>query len=387
MHGSTDSLIRKIKKSLRSQGYRVDGKKFYLPDSERDTKRSVQAEAKLDRLFRHKSVLERRFQLCKSLTPKLEDIDVEKIAPELINISKSGNKNSELFLWWNLVWWSLPYEKSYGRQMRYIVWDRYHDAPIGLIGLHSPILKWKPRDDYLQLKSGSLDYWVNQSLSAQRLGALPPYNLILGGKLTAGLVTAHQIRNDFNAKYKGTRTKIANRRIPARLLFVTTTGAFGSSSIYTRLSDANSRRICKKIGQTSGSGSFHISQPLYEELINYLKAEDIYQGRYYGSGPSKRLKNIDVAMRSLGFQTGADHGVKRSIYIFPLVSNLSGIIHDRMKPDWCTQSVEEITNHWKQRWAAKRIQKIASGELAWNREEYFESVEEMLENCGIGIKQ
>jgi len=74
-------------------------------------------------------------------------LDVSKIAPELIEV-ESGSNEENFFRWWNIVWWSLPYEHAYGRQMRFIIWDKYHNAPIGLIGLQSPILSWKARDNF-----------------------------------------------------------------------------------------------------------------------------------------------------------------------------------------------------------------------------------------------
>jgi hypothetical protein len=35
------------------------------------------------------------------------------------------------------------------------------------------------RDDYLNIPKEDLDYIINKSMQAQRLGALPPYNQIL----------------------------------------------------------------------------------------------------------------------------------------------------------------------------------------------------------------
>ena len=87
------------------------------------------------------------------------------------------------YRWWNLVWWSIPYQHSYGRQMRFIVWDTAHDIPFGLILLQSPVLKMSVRDKYLEITKEELDLWGNKSMHAQRVEALPPYyNEILRGK-------------------------------------------------------------------------------------------------------------------------------------------------------------------------------------------------------------
>jgi len=54
------------------------------------------------------------------------------------------------------------------------LWDKTHDAPFGLISLQSPLLKMAVRDNYLGIPGDELDRWVNKSLHAQRVGALPP---------------------------------------------------------------------------------------------------------------------------------------------------------------------------------------------------------------------
>ncbi len=158
-----------------------------------------------------------------------KDLDVAKIDPVLIEV-KPGTRWEIIFRWWNLVWWSLPYEKSYGRQMRFVFWDKYHKAPMGLIGLQSPILSWGVRDSYLGIGKADRDFWVNQSLNAQRLGALPPYNNLLGGKLVAMMMSTDYVRRKFKEKYSNIKTLIKDRNIPADLLFITTTGAYGKSS-------------------------------------------------------------------------------------------------------------------------------------------------------------
>ena len=66
--------------------------------------------------------------------------------------------------------------------MRFLLWVKTHNALFGLIGLQSPVLKMSIRDNYLQIPNETLDLWVNKSMQAQRLGAIPPYNQLLGGR-------------------------------------------------------------------------------------------------------------------------------------------------------------------------------------------------------------
>ena len=284
--------------------------------------------------------LKKNIHFIKKIMPKakqfmLSSIDTQKIKP--LVIEAKGDMDN-LFKWWNLTWWSIPHERSCGRQMRFIVWDEYHNAPIGLIGLQSPILKWKARDEYLNIKDHISI--VNQSMSAQRLGALPPYNMYLGGKLVASLMVSDTIRKAYYEKYK-------EHKIPARLLFITTTGAYGKSPVYNRLDN------CKFIGWSHGSGSFHISNALYEELIIFLRKNGYKAGRAFGHGASTKIKNISLAMRLLGFKNGAQHGAKRAVYLFSFVKNLKEVIQGE-KEIWKERNIENITNQWKKRWGLKR---------------------------------
>lgn len=173
---SATNLKIEVNRILRRQGYNLkpDGV-FVLNNNGREGKRKVHELAKAERVSTSEQFLLDKIPLIQEHLIDGKDLDVAKIEPEIIEI-ESGSREEDLFRWWNIVWWSLPYEHAYGRQMRFIIWDKYHNAPIGLIGLQSPILSWSARDKHLGIKPDKRDFWVNQSLSAQRIGALPPYN-------------------------------------------------------------------------------------------------------------------------------------------------------------------------------------------------------------------
>jgi len=349
------NLKVEINKALKEQGYKLKSNGFVLGNSNRSTKRSVHKLAKIERIIAHKDFIIKTSKLAKKYLIDGKNLKIEKINPKIIEV-KSGTKWEDLFKWWNLVWWSLPYEHAYGRQMRFIIWDQYHKAPIGLIGLQSPILSWSVRDNYLNISWKNRDYWVNQSLSAQRLGALPPYNYILGGKLVAYLMATDGIRKKFRNKYKNQKTIMKERELPARLLFITTTGAYGKSSVYTRLK-FNDEYIARFIGYTKGAGSFHIPNSLFEKLVSYLKQKKHNVKRGFGNGPSRKLRLIDQSLELLGFKNGAIHGVQRAVYLFPFAKNLQDVIQKNTRPKWEHRKVEDITTFWKERWALNRVKK------------------------------
>lgn len=355
------NLKNRVITVLKKQGYKINGDGFVLRNESREVKRDAHVLAKAERMNQSENFITKNIDLIRKYMIDGKDLDINKIDPQIIEV-KEGTKYETIFRWWNLVWWSLPYERAYGRQMRLVVWDKYHNAPIGLIGLQSPILSWSVRDQFLGIGIKDRDYWVNQSMSAQRLGALPPYNYVLGGKLVASLMTTSAVRKKFEKKYSGQKTILKKRKIPSRLLFLTTTGAYGKSSVYSRLK-FNDEFISKFIGYTKGTGSFHIPNNLYEDFVKYLEKRDYDVRRGYGSGPSRKMRLIDQAMECLGISNGTSHGIQRAIYIFPLAKNLQDVIQKNKRPIWIYRKIDEITTYWRDRWSIPRIK---------NRKEYLD---------------
>ncbi len=371
------ALRREVEKNLIGQGYRIKNDLIHFNEKDRKEIRGLHKISRAERIKENIDFIQSFMPDAVAHIRDRSDIEISKIAPRLIEV-KPKSKESRLFRWWNLAWWSLPHEKAYGRQMRFIVWDDHHDSPIGLIGLQSPLLSWSVRDARLGITPEKRDYWVNQSLSAQRLGALPPYNECLCGKLVALLMMSDEVRNAFKKKYHKRKTLLLNRTLPANLLFITTTGAYGKSSVYNRLK-FNDEKLCEFIGHTSGHGTFHISNTLYESFISYLKDKDYKAARSYGNGPSMKMKNIDQVLKLLGFKQGCEHGIKRAVYLFPFVKNLESLVKEEKKrPVWYRRSVDELTSYWKERWAPKREKE---GENPFRRGKYLKELTADLINC------
>ena len=374
------SLRKKVKKSLFSQGYSFQNHSFCFPSADRKKIRKIHNLPRAEKINKNIRFIEEFTAKAKEFMRSAYEIKIQKIKPRLIQV-KEGTVEADLFRWWNLTWWSLPYEKSYGRQMRFLVWDDHHQAPAGLIGLQSPILRWSVRDRYLNIAPEQREVLINQSMNAQRLGALPPYNKFLCGKLTASLMTSNYIRKSFNKKYKDYKTLIRKRKLPAELLFITTTGAYGKSSVYNRLKD-NQGKICEFIGWTNGSGSFHIPDSIYEELILYLKRKGFPAERSFGNGPSVKMQNISQAMRLLGFQNGSKHGIKRAVYLFRFAKNLENIIRGEKRPLWHNRETDNIIDYWKERWAVKRSPlNYPEEKLKFSKKEFLFHLKEDIIKC------
>lgn len=378
-------LRKEIIDVLRLQGYTVTENAFYLADPNKENIRGLHSISRAEKISRHIDFMESNANYAEKFMLDSDQLDITRINPKIIEVF-SGTPLANLYRWWNLAWWSLPYERAYGRQMRFLVWDEYHDAPMGLIGLQSPILRWNVRDNYLGLTPERRDYWINQSMNAQRLGALPPYNKFLGGKLVASLMASNDIRKLYRKKYEDYETILMNRVIPPNLLFITTTGAYGKSSVYNRL-QFRGNRICEFVGYTQGSGSFHIPDILYEGLMRHLSDNGIKAGRYFGNGPSVKIKNIDRSMSLLGFKKGNGHGIKRAVYLFSFVSNIKSVIQNDEEPIWKQRSIGELTQFWKDRWAIKRTGDYPKEQLTFRKEEFISSLKQDWGHCKMLIEE
>ena len=357
-----------VRQCLLRQGYGVEDGHLKLQGNDKASYRQIHQYARQLKLGQQSDFIVNNRKLAMDHIVDGSKIDVNKISPKLIEV-KTGSKWETLFRWWCLVWWSIPYERPIGRQMRFVIWDKYHNSVIGLIGLQSPILAWAPRDQYLKLDKTMRETWVNQSMNAQRVGAIPPYNQILGSRLVASMLISKEVRLAFQRKYKGRKTEMENRLLPNRLLFITTTGAFGKSPIYDRLSH-NGHKLSFFLGYTQGFGSFHITDDLYQQMLDYLKARDVSISRGYGSGPSRKMKLINIAMNHLGFKKGTRHQIKRGVYLFTPVTNLHSVIHDGKSPKHYNLSVAELADFWRKRWLLPRLNTRQSY-LSFRADEYI----------------
>jgi hypothetical protein len=349
-----DELRIALIESLSYQGFSVNGS--VLPASyQKSHFKQIQTHSKKEQLKLQKEYIQ-------SVTDKIVPFirDGASINPAAINLElrsvEPDSKEEAIYRWWNVVWWSVPYQKAYGRQMRLLLWDRTHDAPFGLIGLQSPVLKMAVRDRYLKIPTKDLDEVINQSMQAQRLGALPPYNELLSGKMVAMSLTSNELRNLYQEKYAGVRTVMNNRVLNPDLLFLTTTSAFGRSSIYNRLKYKD-QLVAKSLGYTQGAGTFHVPQELYLELQKFLKRRHIDVSTTFGYGPSRKVKLIDRAFELLNLREYHYHNLQREFFLFPAVNNLEQVIASKERPIYFDRPLADLLFFWKTRWGVPRSER------------------------------
>jgi Domain of unknown function (DUF4338) len=292
------------------------------------------------------------------------EIDPSKISPKLHLVE--DDEWAELFVTTRALW-SMPYNKGYGRRLRFVIYDEYHDGVIGIIGLQSPPADLGVRDRLFQYPDESKLSLVNCTMDAYAVGAIPPYSYLLGGKLCAGLISSNTIRQAYWRRYAGQKSQMLEENIQQPLVAITTTSAFGRSSQYNRLK-YHDKLLAEPIGYTLGFGTLHLEH-LYGDISNYLKLINQYTKGGFGNGPKVRWQNISRALSSLGLSVShLKHGVKREVFLYRLVENLEDGMSGLAFGNPIQIQEEDFSEFWLNRWALPRAERFPTWRLGNERE-------------------
>nr|WP_235511408.1 Druantia anti-phage system protein DruA [Agromyces sp. Root81] len=269
---------------------------------------------------------------------------------------------------WCSLHWSIPVSSGYGRRIRALVVDDGHEgAVMGLIGLADPVFSLRVRDDAIGWDPQRRSEKLTSVMDAFVLGAVEPYNRLIGGKLVAMLLQSDQLRDEFEARYGHRRTLINGRDPHAQLALITTTSALGTSSIYNRVLREDGQRAMTPVGFTKGTGDFHLSGEIYDQLVRVALAATpdgiSHRHESWGTGFRNRREVVQRALTALGFSPSRMrmHGVAREVYTAPLASNsFAWLRGDEAALEWNTVTSEEIGRWWRQRWAMPRSERDQS---------------------------
>jgi hypothetical protein len=297
------------------------------------------------------------------------EIDPARIEPMLEEVD-SDKWQTELFRYATLVW-SIPVSNGYGRRIRFLVWDKQNGKLIGLIALGDPVFNMRARDEVIGWSVKDREERLVNMLDAFVLGAIPPYNLLLGGKLIACLVRSHEVVNRFAEKYGDTEGIISEKKKNARLVCVTTTSALGRSSVYNRLKLGGTNYF-QSIGFTLGYGHFQIPDELFKDMRRYLRRRrnKYAKGHEYGNGPNWRMRVVRRVLAYLKLnQELIRHNMKREIFICPIAANAYKILRgENVRPRFTDlKTVEEIGRAARERWIAPRAMRRPEFQQ-WRRE-------------------
>jgi hypothetical protein len=272
-------------------------------------------------------------------------------------------------------YWSSPYSDYVGRRLKFLIRDTAlpNKPIIGIAALGSPIIHIPERDIFIgwdkQIRTKNLIY----TMDAYVIGALPPYNYLLGGKLISLLLASKEIRKIYEEKYRDKIT-IIDKRSANTLVGIFTTSLYGRSSQYNRLVYRNNI-LYQPIGQTKGYGTLHLSKETIQEMVRFLKYNNIYVNHRFGDGPSWVMRVISTAGELVGFNSNflLQHSFKRGILFLPLAINYNDFLNDKqVEPIYYDYTKEELIHYWKERWFEnrKKNEKVIKDVLSFKPENF-----------------
>ena len=139
------------------------------------------------------------------------EVDPENIQVRLEKFDSKEKFKSNLFNIASLHW-SVPVSSGYGRRIRYLVWDNNNNKLIGIIAIGDPVFNLKVRDSHLDWDTKEREKNLTHCMDAYVLGAIPPYNKLLSGKLLACILKSREVYNDFYSKYHNVKSIIEQKK-------------------------------------------------------------------------------------------------------------------------------------------------------------------------------
>lgn len=314
------------------------------------------------------------------------EVNPSLIQPELIPVV-SDEWTGFLFRFAALLW-SVPVSKGYGRRLRFIVRDQQNDKLIGILALGDPVFNLQCRDKWIGWDVNDRRARLVHVMDAYVVGAVPPYNQLLGGKLVASLIGSAEVSQAFAERYGQTTGIISQQNKGARLALVTITSALGRSSIYNRLRLYDQQGIelinLERIGETRGYGHFQLSDDLFERLRQLLIDENhpYASNHKFGQGPNWRFRVIRVGLKRLGLDDELiRHGIHREVYAMPMAAGFRDFLCGRVEDlDLHRPTIAAITVAALRRWILPRANRNPEFR-DFQREQLLERIE--VENEGF----
>jgi len=305
-------------------------------------------------LNKNREWIEKHIDLAKKNLAQGKDILKSEISPR-IEVCKT-QKQHDLFRIFR-YYWSSPYSEYVGRRIRLLIKDDGIDSSpiIGIAALGSSIIHIPDRDKWIGWDKKTRTDNIIYIMDAYVLGALPPYNYLLGGKLLSYLLASNEVREIYKDKYRG-RTTIIRRRKANDCVCIFTTSLYGNSSQYNRLKFKD-RLLYIPIGYTSGYGTLHISNETFLAMQQLLMEKGIMVTNRFGDGPNWRMRVIRLASDIIGFDSNIllQHSFKRGIYAVPLAKNFRSFLFGKVdKPIYYNLPMQALVKFWKERWLNMR---------------------------------
>jgi len=284
-----------------------------------------------------------------------------EVKPDRLDVSvelvKPGTWQAELF---RLVthFWSVPVSRGFGRRLRFLVWDSSNEKLVGLFALGDAVFNLRIRDEFIGWDASQRKKRLVSLMDAYVVGAIPPYNSLLCGKLVAALIKSREVTEAFRDRYRHSVGVISGEKKNPYLAAVTVTSALGRSSIYNRLKLGDDL-IFRGLGYTEGWGHFHIPEELFEKITCLLKSKrnGNVEAYNFGQGPNWRFRMLRDGLKLLGMEPGLlNHGYRREVFFSGVADNHMEILNEKQKRARYegVKSVSELSAIAVERWVRPR---------------------------------
>ena len=255
-------------------------------------------------------------------------------------------------------YWSSPASEYVGRRIRLIIRDDgIKGSPvIGIAALGSSIIHIPDRDKWIGWDTKTRSKRIVYMMDAYVIGALPPYNYLLGGKLISYILASNEVRNIFREKYADAETIIDKRKASDLVLIVTTSLYGQKSSQYNRLRYGK-KVLYQPIGATSGYGSLHISNETFTAMRELADQQGCNTSNVFGMGPNWRMRVIRAACDALDLNSDVilKHSFQRGLFAVPLATNFRSFLNDEAEtPVYKNMPMKRLVSHWRKRWCSMR---------------------------------
>ena len=205
------NLKRKLRRHLHALGFKKSEEGvLQIEGSGKDVIRTLHSAQREGRLKSNRDFITNKGGKLIRYFASGDNIDPEKITPALERVS-AGTREGDLFRLASLTW-SVPVSNGFGRRLRYLVWDEHNGKLMGLIAIGDPVFNLSARDKLIGWYSHDRSARLVNIMDAYVLGALPPYNDLLGGKLIACLLRSRDIYDDFANAYGDTTSIISGKK-------------------------------------------------------------------------------------------------------------------------------------------------------------------------------
>ena len=347
---------------LRKQGFNISSNHLLKNRSySKENIRAIHLCSREDKLERERIFIARWFPRIFKYFASGSDVDPSSVDPYPI-VVENNEEYAALFRIASL-WWSVPVSRGFGRRFRILIFDRTNGRLFGLLGLTDPVFNLKPRDSWIGWDVQTRENKLAHVMDAYVLGAVPPYNRLLGAKFVGLLAASDFIREVFQKRYQKIRSIIAGREFDGRLAMVTATSALGKSSIYNRLR-FDGVELFNLIGFTEGYGHFHLTNGTYEQLRQYLRTIGDAEVKRckFGDGPNYKFRIVRKALEHLHLPAELlRHGIRRGVYAAPLAANAAAFLrNDANRLQWYHRPIESIAEFWRDRWLLPRASRDSS---------------------------